>query len=182
MVRELAALEALAGAMRDALKDEARGEYEGNGTAPSWRLADGSLVTGSVHNDRCEVANQDAFMAWLVEHMPQLVHMVVVPRDPKVVAAFLAEVAESGPRPDPETGERPDLEPGDQADNAADIPGVTFVKGGLFKTVTVTIDPGSKRRLKAAALAYLAGGEDGLDLRRLFRSDYAEYQRNYTRD
>lgn|SRR6185436_7556883 len=182
MVRQLAALEALAGAMREALKDEARSEFEGNGTAPSWRLPDGSLVVGSVHGDRCEVTDADAFMAWLVEHMPQVVHTVVVPRDPKVVTAFLAEVAESGPRPDPTTGERPDLEPGDQGDNAADIPGVVFVKGGLFKTITVTVEPTAKRKLKAAAQAYLAGATDGLDLGGLFRSDYTPYQRNYTRD
>lgn len=182
MIRQLAALEALAGAMREALKEEAAAEHADNGTTPSWRTADGTLVVGSVHGDRCEVTDQDALMAWLVEQYPQMVHTVVVPRDPKVVAALLADVAASGPRPDPVTGERPALQPGEQAANAADIPGVVYVQGGLFKTITVTVESTAKRRLKTEARDYLAGISDGFDLGRLFRSDYAPYQRNYTRD
>jgi len=182
MIRQLVALETLAGVMRDALKAEAQAEHDDNGTAASWRTTDGTLVTGSMHADRCEVTDQDAFMAWLVEQYPQMVHTVVVPRDPKVVAALLADVATSGPRPDPSTGERPELEPGEATDNAADIPGVAFVRGGTFKTITVVPDAGAKRRLKTQARDYLAGVADGFDLKRLFRSDYDQYQRNYTRD
>lgn len=182
MVRQVVALEALTAEMRAALKAEAQEEHEGNGTVPTWKLPDGTSVVGSQHADRCEVTDQDAFMAWLVEHMPQLVHTVVVARDPKVVAAVLADVAKSGPRPDPETGERPELKPDEQADNAADIPGVAFVQGGAFKTITILADSGVKRRLKLLARDYLAGIADGFDLGRIFRNDYASYQRNYTRD
>lgn len=171
MLRELAALEALAGAMRAALKDEAAAEFAGNGQVPSWKSPDGTTAVGSMHQDRCEVVDPDAFMAWMVEHMPQMVHTVVVPRDPKVVAAYLADVAESGPNIDPDTGRRPVLKPGETGPNAAGIPGVVYVQGGSYKTVSITFPPAVKRRLTEAAVAYLASGDEGIsDLVGLFRT------------
>lgn len=173
LMQRVIGLEAVAAAGRAALKAEAEAEYDGNGTVPSWKSA-GVSVTGSQRHDRCEVVDQDALMAYLVEHYPQMVHTVVVPRDPKVVAALLAEVAESGPAPDPETGVRPVLKPDDMAPNAAGIPGVVFVAGGAFHTITMTVDSTTRRVLKAAALRYLTGEEDAFDLEQLFRPQYSK--------
>lgn len=164
-LRALAALEAAAGAIRTALKAEAATAYAEDGMVPSWSSKTGISAGGSITNDRCEIDDPDDFMAWLVEHKPQLVHTVVVPRDPKVVAAFLAELAESGPRPDPKTGKQPPLDAGDAWPNAAEVPGVMFVKGGLFGTLSVRVDSDVKKRLAAWAHAWAElDGTGQLDL------------------
>lgn len=192
-LRALAALEAAAAALRVDLKATAASTFEADGAAVSWATTDGTKAVTSVTHDRCEVADQDEFMTWLVERYPQLVHTVVEIRNPDVVKTLMAGWAKEGPGLglDLECGcpatcpECKDdmginapgckpcwdhagdhgprkravvrLSPGESWATAADVPGVVFVKGGTFGTLSVTIDRSLKRGLASAARAWVAG-------------------------
>lgn len=176
-LRALAALEAAAGELRAALKAEAAAAFVDDGVVVSWRTVDGTLASGSMSHDRCEVADHDEFLAWLVEHHPQLVHTVVEIRNPDVVKKMLEGWAKLGPGLDgrsPAAAPRPPaLSPGESWSTAAKIPGVVFVQGGLFGTLSITTDRGLKKRLAGAARAWVSGAASGtLDLAALVRSSY----------
>lgn len=192
-LRALAALEAAAAALRTDLKATAASTFETDGVGVSWKTADGTSAVSSVTHDRCEIADQDEFMTWLVEHYPQLVHTVVEIRNPDVVKAMMTAWAKEGPGLGPDlecgcpaicpqcgadTGAGPGqceacdehrtehgvrkravarLLPGDSWAPAVDVPGIVFVKGGAFGTLSVTIDRSLKRGLASAARAWMAG-------------------------
>lgn len=172
-LRALAAFEAAAGAIRAELKEEAAALHTKDGVVPSWKTTDGTTAVSSVRHDRVEVIDPDEFLAWLVEHRPHMVKSVVVPISPDSVKRLLADFAEDGPMRDPETGAVPVLKPGETAQPAVDVPGLEFVKGGAFNTVTITFDAQAKKRVAAAARAWLEQSGGGpLDLERLFQSVY----------
>lgn len=160
LVRRLAAHKAAAAALEDALKRDARAEYEEQGTAPTWRL-DGARVQVSLSTDRCVVADEETFMDWFAALLPDEVvtSTVRVVRNPAVLKQFLENIAAHGPVPDGETPR--DLSPGDTteaADGAGQVvPGLRWVKGGEYVATSIYVDPTVKRRLAASAARYVEG-------------------------
>ncbi len=162
MLRLLAVAEAVAGQVRKRLKDDAEKSFTGDGVSVSWN-ADGVSCVGSRTHDRVEVADQDDFMEWMVAEHPEWVQMIVVPRNPEHVKAWLADLAKAGP----EGGIYP-KDAGGTAPVAGDIPGLVWVRGGQFKTVSITVDGTAKRELGKLAAKSLDGGTLPADLDALF--------------
>jgi hypothetical protein len=152
-MRFLAALEAAAGIIRAGLKKEAADEHAREGVSPSW-TAEGVTVSGSQSHDHAEVEDNDELMAYLVAEHPEMITTVVVPRNPEHLKAWLAEKAKGGPVPSA-LGK---LAPGQSAPLAAAIPGVVFVRGGVFGSISVRVDSAVKRTLAAEAQRAVAGG------------------------
>lgn len=151
-MRLLAALEATAGVIRSELKAEAAATFAQDGMAPSW-AAEGVTVTGSLIHDCLEVVDEDELMAFLVKEHPDWVMTVVVPRNPDHLRKWLKEQAALGPI-DSAVGK---LKPGQHAAGKAAIPGTVWVKGGGFKTVSVTVEASTKKRLAELAKQALEG-------------------------
>jgi hypothetical protein len=148
----LAALDALSGEIRSGLKAEAAAEHERERMAPTWK-AEGVTAAGSQSHDHAEVVDRDELMAYLVAEHPEMIMTVVVPRNPEHLKDWLNARAEEGPIASA-VGK---LAPGESAPLAAAIPGVVFVRGGVFGTISVTVDKTVKRELAARARLLLAG-------------------------
>jgi hypothetical protein len=155
-IRLLAALDAIAGQIRTGLKAEAADEHAREGMAPSWK-AEGVTVSGSQSHDHAEIVDQDELMSYLLEEHPEWVTTVVVPRNPEHLKAWLAEQAKLGPI----ESMRGKLGPGDDAPLAAAIPGVVFVRGGVFGSISVKVDTTVKRELAERARQALAADAPG---------------------
>jgi hypothetical protein len=151
-IRLLAALDAMAGAIRLGLKAEAAEEYDREGMTPTWK-AEGVTVSSSQSHDHAEIVDMDELMAYLVAEHPEMVMTVVVPRNPDHLKAWLNERAAEGPI----ASRAATLKPGESAPLAAAIPGAVFVRGGVFGTISVKVDSGVKRDLSKRATALLAG-------------------------
>lgn len=161
-LRLLAVAEAVAGAIRKELKTDAEKSFVDDGVSASWS-SDGVSCVGSRTHDRVEVADQDELMCYLVKHHPEWVTTVVVPRNPEHLKTWLADLAKAGP----EGGVWPE-QPGGSAPVAGDVPGLVFIRGGQFKTVSVSVDGTAKRELAKLATVSLAGGLIPADLDALF--------------
>ena len=149
-LRTLAILDAIAGELRRALKADAKAAFTQDEVSVNW-AADGVTAAGSRTHDRVEIADQDELMCWLIEHHPDWVMTVVVPRNPEHLKTWLADLAKAGPH----EGHLPEA-PGGTAPVQGDIPGLVWVRGGCFKTLSVTVDGTAKRRLASVARAALA--------------------------
>lgn len=171
-VRLLAAVEAIAGAVRQELKAEAAEEHERNGMTASW-TAEGVTVSGSQSHDHHEVTDNDELMAYLVAEHPEMIMTIVVPRNPEHLKTWLAQQAAQGPI----ASMTEKLKPGESAPLAAAIPGVVFVRGGVFNTVSVKVDGSVKRELSARAKEALKEGLDSSrELSWLFRRALLELE------
>jgi hypothetical protein len=146
-LRLLAVAEAVAAQLREGLRAEALETFESEGLAVSW-AADGISAVSSRTHDAVEVADEDELMSWLLLNKPDWVHVVVVPHNPKQVRDWLATLAG-----DPDLGK---------------VPGVVLRKGGQFKSLSITVDPGVKRDLSALAKDALEGGGIPDDLAAVF--------------
>jgi hypothetical protein len=169
-IRLLAALEAAAGTIRTGLKAEAAAEHGKEGMAPSW-TAEGVTVSGSQSHDHHEVIDNDELMAYLVAEHPEMVMSVVVPRNPEHLKGWLEEKAKEGPI----ASMRGKLKPGESAPLAAAIPGVVFVRGGVFGSISVRVDSGVKRELAARAKAALEQ-DSSTELASIFQAGLLELE------
>ena len=161
LVRRLLAHRAAADALEDALKADAREEYEGNGTAASWRM-DFATVSASISHDTVEVADVATFHAWLAGRSPSEIETVTVlrVRNPEWRSQLLKGYAAMH---DPEQGDVVHDVHGEV------VPGLRFVRGGRFVTASVVPARGVKGLLGQAARAYAQGQTEALDLDGVFR-------------
>ena len=125
-LRLLAVAEAISGAVRKLLKADAEKSFVDDGVSVNW-AADGVTCAGSRTHDSVEVADLDELMSWLVEHHPEWVMTVVMPRNPEHLKTWMADLAKLGPH----EGKLPDA-PGGTAPVQGDIPGLVWVRGGCF--------------------------------------------------
>lgn len=163
-IRLLAVLDAMAGEIRRDLKADAAAEFIKEGMAPTWK-ADGITAAASRTHDRVEIADEDEFMVWLLENHPEWVRTVVVPINPEQIKQYLASLATFGPSLEED---EPMPEPGRSAPTYARVPGLLWVRGGEFKTVSVTVETPVKRELAKLARTALDGGVVPAELRPLF--------------
>lgn len=142
-VQALAACDALAAELRKKLRAEAEVEYRDQGCAPTWRMP-GFTVTSSVTHNGVAVDDQAAFVAYVAEAYPTEVETVTVTRvRPAWQERFLKDVVGRG-------------EPPCDADGRV-IPGLRFVPGGEFKSVSVTPAPATKDELRFTARQIASG-------------------------
>lgn len=139
LVRALAACEALAEQMREALNADARAEFDEQGTAPTWRMRD-FTVTASLTKDTVVVADPAAFMKWVKLAYPAAVEEQV---NPQWQRDFLNRKVR---REDP---------PSDVEGQV--IPGLGLRPGGQIKAVSVLPAAEVKARLTQAAAEIVAG-------------------------
>lgn len=163
LIRALAAHREAVRALENAIRADARHEYEANGSRAVWDIPGVAQVVSSVTHDHVEVVDQQAWLKWVQERYPHNVRMVpelINPDWGKQLLATLAEPVYAA------------IDDGDDyleafqaardagqvlAADGAVVPGLVFVKGGAFKTASVTVDRGYQRRLAKTAQMYAAG-------------------------
>lgn len=141
IVRTIAACDALAAELRNALKADAAAEYAEQGTAPTWRMP-GFTVSTSITHDAIEVVDERAWRAYVKQAYPTEIETVIRVR-PAWQNVFFAGVAQRGDPPCDVEG--------------TVIPGLVFVAGGDFKSVSVLPLAGTKANLRAVAQEIVAG-------------------------
>jgi len=140
----IAAHEAAAKAIREALVAEARAELDENGTAPSWTLGDGSRVVVSTTTGGPVVTDEDAFIDWARKVFPdELVERTVVEfRTPAFRKRVIAELADACSR------------------RNCDLPPfLGLAPKGEYHSTSITIAPGTKERMARSAREYALAGE-----------------------
>lgn len=141
-IEALAAVDALAKALREALNAEARAEYESQGTVPSWRLP-GFTVATSLSADSAVIVDDAEFKAYVADAFPTEVETVTVTRvRPAWQAVFLKELVARGEACD-----------GD----GRVVAGVEIRPGGAFGSVSVIPNAETRDRLRAAAREIASG-------------------------
>lgn len=122
---------------RAALDEQAREEYERQGSAPTWRFPGVGTVPLSLTTDQVVVDNPVTYLAWMRDRGPHQIETVEQVR-PAFDKQFRESVAKYGDPPrDPATGEL--------------VPGLRFVPGGRPKGVSVRPADGAKQRMTAMA-------------------------------
>lgn len=139
VVKALAACEALAAGLRQALNDDALAEFAEQGTAPTWRMP-GYTVTASLTKDAVLVADPVAWLKFVKLAYPAAVQERV---NPQWERDFLTRQVR---REDP---------PSDT--DGTVIPGLEFQPGGRIKAVSVLPAPETKAHLARAAAEIVAG-------------------------
>jgi hypothetical protein len=145
------AARALAAEHRIALNAEATAEYEREGAAPTWRLADLGTIILPVSHETPVVQDAVAFTAWCSERYPSEVETLAQIR-PHFQATLLKRVQPLGEVVmDPATGEA--------------IPGLGVRAGGIPKALTIRATPEAEAvfaaigRRELADLLQPTGGE-----------------------
>ena len=149
MVQAIAACDVLAAELRKALRADAEAEYVEQGTAPTWRMP-GYTVSTSISHDAVVVADEKAWRAWVGRDHPGEIETVSYVRR-SFQDAFLASLGENGRMDPPHT-----------ADGEI-VPGLVFVPGGEFRSVSVLPMPATRSSLRAIA-ADIAMGRRPLGL------------------
>lgn len=123
--------------LKQQLAEEARAEFEEQGTAPTWRFPDVGRVSTSVSHAAVYVKDEAAFREWVAKRYPD----EIVTRQEVGAswqASFLSGVETTGVLvADPATAER--------------VPGLDIRPGGTFTGVTVTFEPTAKKVFAAVA-------------------------------
>lgn len=143
--------EATVKAARAALRAEGELEHTENRSVPTWRMSF-ATVAGSETRDHAEVTDPKAFLGYLIGRYPTEVtqRTVTEVRNPEWLAQLLDRLAVAGPV----------NEAGDVTDDEHTvIPGVKFVPGGRFVTVSVTPKPPARVRLAKAARRAVETGD-----------------------
>lgn len=154
LVQRLAAAEALGDALRDALDADARREYLENGTKVSWTIAGLGRVSSGTTTPSVVVENADQFIAWLEQRYPTEVVTQTVKsvRNQEWLTHLLEGLASWHDKYPDEGGAVTDVD-------GRSVPGVRYVPGGRYRATSVVLDREVKRRVRAAAQAYVLGGD-----------------------
>lgn len=144
LIVRIAAHEAAAKALRDALTAEARAELEANRTAPSWTLGDGSRVVVSTSSGAAVVTDDAAFIDWARQAYPgELVEVTTVTfRNDAFRKRVIAELAAQCKA------------------NGWELPSfLGWTPAGEYRSTSITIASQTKERMAASARAYALAGE-----------------------
>jgi len=144
VIVQIAAHEAAAAALREALTTEARTELEENHTAPSWTLEDGSRVTVNTTSGGAVVTDNAAFIDWAREAYPgEMIERTTVDfRNATFRKRVIAELAAHA------KGE------------GIELPAfLAWTQAGVYHSTSITIAPETKKRMAASARAYALAGE-----------------------
>jgi hypothetical protein len=138
------------------LKSRAAKLFEEEGSADTWRLPGGQVITQET-KDRAAIVDREAFLRWLANAYPHQVEVESVVVRTVINERWLTEELLPSLKPmDPD-----ELAPGEQTQlmdaEGTLIPGVTWSKGGGLYGVSIRPDSAVTRRLKAAAAAYIDG-------------------------
>lgn len=168
LIARLVLFEAAAKQIKAALKAEAEVEHRENGTTSTWRVGF-ARASGSETHDHVDVTDPSAFLDYLEARYPTEVEtkLVRAPRNPEWASrirenlaalhrADLDEIAEQGVQV-PALRDAPP--PIIRDEEGTEVPGVTFVPGGQFLSVSVTPSLAAKVRAREAARAGAMGGD-----------------------
>ena len=169
LVARLIAYEAAARQIKAALKAEGALEHEQNGSTPTWRLAF-ATASGSETHDRIDVTDLEKLMDYLGKRYPTEVatRTVRVVRNQewltqlreRLAILHRADLDEIAGQERAEDAPPPLI----RDDEGAEVPGVTFVAGGDFLTVSVTPAMSARHHaLAAARRGVLTGDWSALD-------------------
>lgn len=147
---------AAAAAAEAELKGRAEALFATEGSADTWRLPGGQVITGQTR-DRATIVDREAFLVWLAKAYPHQVTTRTVTITEPINERWIAEELLPALTPlDPD-----ELAPGEQTqlmhEDGALVPGVTWAKGGGLSGVSIRPDSAVTRRLRAAAQAYIEG-------------------------
>lgn len=140
-------------AAENELKERAAELFETEGSADTWRLPGGMVIT-SVTQPRAVITDREAFLDWLERNYQHQVKSEVVTVRTVVNQNWLDEQLLGRLVPaaeDEDGGLAVDMEGG------AVVPGVRWRKGGTLSGVSIRPDPDLQRRLRAAVAPYIDG-------------------------
>lgn len=134
------ACEAMAKVFRDALAADAQAEMSEQHSVPRWRMP-AATVWASVSDAAVVVTDGDAFLDWVRKRHPEEIETLYRVR-PSWQQVFLDSLLERG---DPPT----------EFDEP--IPGLSFVEGGAFRSLSIRALPSFAHHVRAAARDMVAG-------------------------
>lgn len=142
ILRRYLVYKAAQAALHEALKAEGRVEHEAHKMASTFRAGFATAGT-SVTNDHVEITDQDALVAYIAGRYPTEVvtRTVTSVRNPAWLERLLDTWAVVGPEDDEGTI---------ADDDGVIVPGVKWVEGGQFITVSVTPKPVAKKLIEKA--------------------------------
>lgn len=151
--------EAAAKALRDELEARAEHAWLTDGAATTDRLGFATAST-STSQDTVAIVDDDLFLPWLKRNHPTEVvdkwERVTRPRNPKWVRKRIQDF-----RPVATPEEIKELEPDDTTgvvdEDGTIVPGVVWIRGGRFKSISVRPEAAAAERLRGAAQLYAAG-------------------------
>jgi len=123
--------------LREQLDDDARSEYEEQGTAPTWRMPDIATVALSVSKETVYVADEKAFTDWVAKRYPEQVYIETHVRPAWMVGFTSRVVRDEEALVDPASGEI--------------VPGLAVREGG--RPLGISIRPTSEVKEVYAAVA-----------------------------
>jgi hypothetical protein len=141
LVQTIAACEALAAEMRRVLKAQAVLEYEREGTKAQWQLP-GYTVSSSISQPSIQVVNEHEWVKYVKAEHPHQVETITRPY-PAWQGVFFEELVGRGDPPCDRDGRV--------------VPGLAYVPGGEFRSVSVLPGKATKDSLKAIAQDIVAG-------------------------
>lgn len=112
---------------RAALTDDARAEFEREGAAPTWRVADIGTITLPVSKEEPFVVNSTTFLAWCKERYPDQVEHIEQVRGAFQASLLAGAFVEEGDVVDGQSGEI--------------VPGLAVRPGGLPRSLTIRATP-----------------------------------------
>lgn len=141
MVQTIAACDALAAEMRRVLKAQAMAEYQQQGTATQWKLP-GYTVSSSITKPSITVVNDHQWLEYVKAEHPHQIETVIRPYS-SWQGVFFDELVTRGDPPCDRDGRV--------------VPGLEYVPGGEFRSVSVIPGSATKDSLKAIARDIAAG-------------------------
>lgn len=146
-----AAHKAAAAALEAELKGRALDAHEA-GELASGPLPGVGRVTLAFAHDAAAVVDEQAFLRFLQQRLPDEVVTVLAPRNPNWVKVYLESLIpddpDETPPGKPTTMHTPD---------GASVPGVVWTKGGKLTSVSLAVERDVQRRLGVAAKQYATG-------------------------
>jgi hypothetical protein len=165
-IRLMLAHTAAAKALRAELEAAARHEHDHEHVRVKWDVPGIAAFATQAH-DHAEVADPDAFFTYLEKRFPTeiITRTVREVRNQRWLSDLLEAWVKRGPAPRRPSA-LPDEPPGVLDEDGSLIPGLKWVAGGAFKSLTVKPDGAVSRRLDQAARRYALGDAGLADIQR----------------
>ncbi len=160
LLRMALTAKAIAAECERRLKNEMHDACVANTTFESWRIPGVGTVSASQNQDRAEVVDQDALLAWVAQNYPTEIETVTRVRNAGWLAKLLEDLVPVTPAGVDDTWEpKPgDPLPARDAEGSV-VPGVSWRMGGDFRGVSITPDRVLVKQLTVRARDFVASGQ-----------------------
>lgn len=160
LLRMALTAKAIAAECERRLKDEMHEVCTANTTFETWKIPGVGTVAAAQNQDRAEVVDQAALLAWLEANYPTEVETVTRVRNPAWLSRLLDDLIPVTP---PDAGNDWEPHPGDllpaRTDDGSVVPGVSWRMGGDFRGASIKPEPALTKHLTVRARAFVDSGQ-----------------------